>query len=172
MAEFKEFVKVKTFIGTSNRIVTIENNTFTEKDTNSKLIYSVGVNNISVSMDAKTLTIIDKNRIKHHYTFPNLESLKRWNEKLQQSTEIPNLSFLNEPAISINSSGFIVECNGPFEKLFGYEKKEILNKNIIIIIDPSHMDITQHDGHIQKFLTTRRENLIGNTSHIRYYFIY
>ncbi len=165
--EFKEFAKKKGFIGTKSCILTISDNIFTERDTENRPVYQSRFSNIIISKNVKTLIVNDKKtKEKHQYIFPTLQTVDLWYEKLQ-SIEIPDLTFLNDPAISINSSGIILELNEPFEKLFLYKKSELVGKDVVLLIDPTFTNTMEHTQHIRGYLRTGETNLIGSPRKVR-----
>ena len=165
--ELKEFAKKKNLIGSKHCILTISDNIFLERDTENRPIYQNGFNNIAATKNGKTLIIIDKKtKDKYQYLFANIETTNLWYKKLQ-SIEIPELTFLNDSAISIKKSGIIVELNKPFEDLFLYKKSELLGKDVVLLIDPTFTNTTEHTQHIKRYLTTGVGTLIGKPRKVR-----
>ena len=61
--------------------------------------------------------------------------------------------------ILINSRGLIEEVNDSALTLFGYEKEEILGKNVSVLMpEPDH---SRHDTYVSDYLRTRKPKIIG-----------
>lgn len=61
--------------------------------------------------------------------------------------------------ISINRNGIIQTVNPATEKLFGYSERELIGKNVSILMpDPDH---TRHDAYIRHHLETGERRIIG-----------
>ncbi len=80
-------------------------------------------------------------------------------KKLELSSLKAMLENLVDGVISINQNGIIQSVNPAVEKLFGYHKDEIINKNIKILMpEPDH---NQHDQYLKNYLTTGVAKIIG-----------
>jgi two-component system sensor kinase FixL len=61
--------------------------------------------------------------------------------------------------ITIDERGRIQEFNRSAERLFGYQTKEVIGRNVSMLMpSPDH---EQHDGYLHRYLTTGRQNIIG-----------
>lgn len=65
----------------------------------------------------------------------------------------------NEGIITIDDSGIIESINPAALKLFNYSSKEVLGKNISVLMPEP--DKSQHDNYIAKYLLTGKRNIIG-----------
>lgn len=61
--------------------------------------------------------------------------------------------------ITIDVSGNIESINPAAMRLFGYSEREMVGKNISMIMPVPHRD--QHQGYIETFLKTHKRNLVG-----------
>lgn len=61
--------------------------------------------------------------------------------------------------ITIDVSGKIESINPAAMRLFGYSEREMVGKNVSMIIPGPHRD--QHQGYIEKFLETHKRKLVG-----------
>ncbi|ETR64899.1 MAG: hypothetical protein OMM_15155, partial [Candidatus Magnetoglobus multicellularis str. Araruama] len=62
--------------------------------------------------------------------------------------------------ITINEQGIVNTFNPAAERIFGYNKTEIIGKNIKILMpDPYHRE---HDTYINKYLKTKTPKIIGS----------
>jgi PAS domain S-box-containing protein len=61
--------------------------------------------------------------------------------------------------ITINEQGIIATFNPAAQKIFGYDKNEIIGKNINIIIPDEHHN--NHDQYINNYLTSGDKKIIG-----------
>lgn len=69
------------------------------------------------------------------------------------------LDTLVDGVIVINEQGIINEFNPAAEKLFGYEAREVLGKNVKILMP--QLDRDRHDQYIDNYLTTGIGKIIG-----------
>ncbi|MEK7487125.1 MAG: PAS domain S-box protein [Planctomycetota bacterium] len=61
--------------------------------------------------------------------------------------------------ITINSQGIIESINHMAEKMFGYSRKEVIGKNVNLLMPtPDH---EKHDQYLQNYLKTRERKIIG-----------
>ncbi len=165
--ELKEFVKRKTFLGSKSCILIISGNSLIEKNTDNHLVNQNTFNNIIISRFNNILSITDKKtKEKNQYIFTSSDTTDLWYEKLQ-SVEIPDLSFINDPAICISSTAMILEVNKAFEQLFHYERSELIGKDVILIIDPTFTNTSEHTSHIKRYLQTGVTHLIGKPRKVR-----
>jgi len=61
--------------------------------------------------------------------------------------------------IVIDQKGIMREVNPTAIKLFGYEQKELLNKNVNILVPPPHQN--KHDSYLEQYIKTGKSNIIG-----------
>jgi len=61
--------------------------------------------------------------------------------------------------IRISSDGIIVDFNPSAERIFGYSAKEVIGKNVDMLLpEPYH---SRHDGYLSNYLSTGIEKIIG-----------
>lgn len=65
----------------------------------------------------------------------------------------------NIPAIAIDEEGTITQVNKTFQKVYGWEKQDLVGKPLFIII-PEEFH-TAHDIGFSRFLKTERPTLLG-----------
>lgn len=61
--------------------------------------------------------------------------------------------------ILINARGLITEINPAALRLFGYEREELIQKNVSMLMPEPHS--SQHDQYVNNYLTTRIPKIIG-----------
>jgi two-component system sensor kinase FixL len=61
--------------------------------------------------------------------------------------------------IVIDAKGRIEAFNRGAQQLFGYHEDEVLNRNVSILMPSPHHE--QHDGYLERFLTTGEAKIIG-----------
>jgi PAS domain S-box-containing protein len=83
--------------------------------------------------------------------------VKQTKSMLEQEREV--LSGLLLPACVIDSNGIIQAWNGQAAKAFGWELREVIGRNISMIMTES--DKMNHDGYLKRYMTTRKSNVIG-----------
>lgn len=69
------------------------------------------------------------------------------------------LDNLGDGVIVINTQGLIGEFNYAAEHIFGYDKKEVLGKNISMLMTEEHS--SQHNGYLQNYHSTGIAKIIG-----------
>ena len=69
------------------------------------------------------------------------------------------LNSMDEGVITIYDNGLIQSFNQSAEKLFGYSEKEVIGKNVNIIMPEPYR--SQHDGILKSYLKTGKANIIG-----------
>jgi len=70
------------------------------------------------------------------------------------------LDSLSEALVIINPNGIIQFSNSACEDLFGYEKDELLNQNIKILMPPN--DASQHDRYLSNFNHNSHSSIMGS----------
>ena len=61
--------------------------------------------------------------------------------------------------ITINHHGIVDSFNPAAEVLFGYAAKEVIGRNVSMLMPAPHCD--KHDGYIARFLQTGQARIIG-----------
>jgi two-component system, LuxR family, sensor kinase FixL len=61
--------------------------------------------------------------------------------------------------VTINHRGVILHANGAIETLFGYKPKDLIGKNVSVLMPEP--DRSRHDQYIYKYQETGRRNIIG-----------
>lgn len=61
--------------------------------------------------------------------------------------------------ITIDSKGIVQSFNPAAERLFGYQKEEVLGQNVSILMPSPHKE--KHDEYLQNYLNTRKPKVIG-----------
>ena len=64
-----------------------------------------------------------------------------------------------EGIITIDERGMIEAFNNAAIRMFGYDKEEVLGKNICMLMPPP--DCEQHDGYLARYCQTGKANIIG-----------
>lgn len=97
----------------------------------------------------------------------NIEPQKQVEEKLQE-TEAASRAILENTVdgfIIIDTGGIIQSFNKAAEKIFGYSKKEIIGKNVNILMPSPHHE--NHDRYISTYLETGEKKIIGISREVR-----
>ncbi len=63
--------------------------------------------------------------------------------------------------ISIDTAGLITDVNPAVERMFGYEKAEVIGQNINMLMPPPHKE--EHDQYLARYLSTGEARVIGRT---------
>lgn len=84
-------------------------------------------------------------------------SYQRLQEKEQRLAAILNNAA--ECIINIDSQGLITALNPATEQIFGYSEKEIVGKNITILMPPPSKE--KHDEYLSHYLSTGEKKIIG-----------
>ncbi|MDA5558168.1 PAS domain S-box protein [Shimia sp. MMG029] len=95
-----------------------------------------------------------------------LIALYRQGRRISLSSEIARTRF--EAAISssldailiVDSSGRIIEFNGAAQDVFGFERSQVLGKDMVQLIVPEHLRFAHTKG-MQRFLQTGEKKVIG-----------
>lgn len=92
------------------------------------------------------------------------ESLRISENSLRASEERQQLIFENiaEAIIVLNVNGLISSFNNSAERLFGYKRDEVINKNISILMPEPYS--SKHDDYIDRYIQTGVPRLIGKGS--------
>ncbi len=61
--------------------------------------------------------------------------------------------------IIINNRGIIQKTNPAIQRIFGYSDKELLNKNISMLMPNPHAE--QHDQYLKNYVTTRHSSILN-----------
>ena len=64
-----------------------------------------------------------------------------------------------ESIITIDERGVIESFNPASEKMFGYQAKEVIGKNVSVLMATPHRE--QHDGYIENYKRTGHAKIIG-----------
>ena len=65
---------------------------------------------------------------------------------------------MNDGLITIDERGSILTFNGGAEKMFGYDRDEVLGQNVKILMDTDHAK--KHDGYIRHYLETGEKRIL------------
>lgn len=66
---------------------------------------------------------------------------------------------ISDAIILINGQAHIIDFNPAAERMFGYEKAEVLSQNVKILMPAPYHD--EHDGYITRYIETRKPHIIG-----------
>lgn len=93
----------------------------------------------------------------------NITQQKRAEDELRSSEERFRsvVTHIMEGIITINQAGLIRFINPAAEKIFGYPKKEVLGKNINLLMPEPYR--SKHDSFIARYLLTGQNRSIGKT---------
>jgi diguanylate cyclase (GGDEF)-like protein/PAS domain S-box-containing protein len=61
--------------------------------------------------------------------------------------------------VSIDRHGIVLSVNPAIREVFGYEPEECIGQNVSMLMNPQ--DRAQHDGYLQRYLTTGEAHIIG-----------
>jgi two-component system, LuxR family, sensor kinase FixL len=95
------------------------------------------------------ITICDIGKLKH------TENRLKKNEALAQSI----LDSSADAIITVNKKGDILSFNKTGAKMFGYEKEELIGKNVKILMPLPYRD--DHDNYMKRYLETGSAQIIG-----------
>jgi PAS domain S-box-containing protein len=93
-------------------------------------------------------------------TFTRLE--KTTHSLVEEKTKIKSIvDNAIDGIVTINSTGYIQSFNPSAERMFGYQEKDIINKNINLLVPKSYHE--KHDGYsyFRKYKRTQLKNIIG-----------
>ncbi|MEH6543036.1 MAG: PAS domain S-box protein [Porticoccaceae bacterium] len=83
----------------------------------------------------------------------------------QQEIELKEiLNSLENSVITIDQNGIILSVNRATEIMFGYNREEMLDQNISMLMPEP--DKSQHDGYIARYLKTREKHIIGKSREV------
>lgn len=91
-----------------------------------------------------------------------LQDALRELEITNQSTQLKYKNILDNAAdaiINIDINGIIASFNTKAEEMFGYQAKEVIGKNVKILMPKPYS--TEHDGYISNFISTGEKKIIG-----------
>ena len=69
------------------------------------------------------------------------------------------LQTVPDAMIIIDERGRIESLSATAERLFGYQKAEVIGQNVDVFMSSPHRE--QHDGYLTRYLTTRERRIIG-----------
>lgn len=87
----------------------------------------------------------------------DISQTRQLEEAGQLSAEIMRFSMM--PIVVTNTSGIITSCNEAAETTFGWEKSELLGKNVKVLTPPNIQPI--HDNLISNYLKSREKTVVG-----------
>ena len=67
--------------------------------------------------------------------------------------------------VVINRKGIIESFNPSAEKLFAYSQKEVMGKNVKMLMPEPFQ--SEHDGYLQNYLTTKEKKVIGRRREVK-----
>ncbi|MBI3735376.1 PAS domain S-box protein [Candidatus Sumerlaeota bacterium] len=76
-----------------------------------------------------------------------------------------SLEDLPEASVVINRRGIVIECNAAAERMFGYRREELLDRNIKLLMPPPYHE--EHDDYIERYLRTGQARIIGKSREVR-----
>lgn len=87
--------------------------------------------------------------------------LKELNQNLEasESRQRSIVDSMVDGLITINDKGQIASFNPAAEKIFGYRKKDVIGKNINMLMPDPYK--SEHDGYLTNYQTTRIKKIIG-----------
>ncbi len=69
------------------------------------------------------------------------------------------LNGLHESLVMVSESGHIIQLNDATQKLFGYQREELIGKNVSILMPPPYDEL--HDKYIEEYLKSGSAKIIG-----------
>ncbi|MCW8917024.1 MAG: EAL domain-containing protein [Magnetovibrio sp.] len=72
------------------------------------------------------------------------------------------LDTVADAIITINTHGEVMAFNMAAERIFGYEAREVMGRNISMLVSREHAD--KHDQYLANYIKTGKRNIIGVTS--------
>ncbi|KAL9646628.1 hypothetical protein ABK040_010740 [Willaertia magna] len=93
-----------------------------------------------------------------HPLSENLESKKEFASR-KVAEAITDLSVI--PIVCINSKGLILTFNASCSTTFGYQKKEVLGKNVKLLCNDK--DKEKHDSYLKRYLNTGEKRVVDKT---------
>lgn len=97
------------------------------------------------------------------FLFKTINKLKLVYLDLAKALKQSDLLIANAPdaMISISKTGEIVRCNEQVYNLFGYEKAELLQQDISILLPQEHR--SKHNQHVAKYFISPHRRMMGDT---------
>ncbi|PHR15246.1 MAG: PAS domain-containing sensor histidine kinase [Sphingopyxis sp.] len=94
-------------------------------------------------------------------SFQDLSALNNAESKLNQANSILKsiLKTIPDAMVVIDEEGVISSFSATAEKMFGYDQREIIGKNVEILMPEPYK--AAHDGYMQRYLQTGEKRIIG-----------
>ncbi len=93
-------------------------------------------------------------------TFTRLEKTTRSLD--EEKTKIKSIvDHAIDGIVTINSTGYIQSFNPSAERMFGYQEKDIINKNFNLLIPESYHEKHDVNSYLRKYKRTQLKNIIG-----------
>jgi len=90
---------------------------------------------------------------------------------LQQALELENVKshkiveMAAEGIVSIDTKGLILTFNRAAQKIFGYSEREVIGKNVSMLMPQPHRDL--HDGYLSRYMHSGEAHVIGRTQELQ-----
>ena len=95
---------------------------------------------------SKSYVVFDENNSGWVYDFRNVSDRKHSLQEVQRLNQYFQLLVKNSPTaiITLNLEGRVVDCNPAFEKMFGFQKREVVGWNLESLIVPPDLQAENH----------------------------